>query len=199
MPGATHVGGEDPPPGDPEPDRPAAGPRLTLVVGDITVQEVDAIVNAANSALKRGGGVDGAIHRAAGPALQKELDGLGGCPTGECRISAGHGLAARAILHCVGPVWRGGDADEAALLESCYRTALALARRHGLRSLAFPAISTGVYGFPKDRAAAIAIETLRSELERTPDEIDEIRIVCFDEENAHEYRQILGQTRAEKP
>jgi len=171
-------------------------PPITLVVGDITSQDVDAIVNAANGALKRGGGVDGAIHTAAGPRLQTELNDIGGCPTGECRVTAGHNLKARAIIHCVGPVWRGGDAEEPFRLETCYRNALALARRHGLRTVAFPAISTGVYGFPKDRAAAIAVATLRSELERTPDEIDEVRVVCFDEENAREYRQILGRSAA---
>lgn len=165
--------------------------RIRIVAGDITRQEVDAIVNAANSALKAGGGVDGAIHRAAGPDLQTELDRIGGCPTGDCRLTAGHRLKARAIIHCVGPVWRGGGSDEERLLERCYRSALALARRHGLRTLAFPAISTGIYGFPKQRAAEIPVAAVRDELAKD-DAIAEVRFVVFDAETAAIYRGLLS-------
>lgn len=171
------------------PNRPAG--RIVVIEGDITLEAVDAVVNAANSALRRGGGVDGAIHRAAGPELQRELATLGGCPTGECRLSGGHRLAAPHIIHCVGPVWQGGRDDEDALLASCYRQALALACRHGLSSLAFPAISTGIYGFPRDRAAAIAVATVREELARDAT-VTEVRFVCFDRETAETYRQVLG-------
>ena len=165
--------------------------RVSVVQGDITRVAVDAIVNAANSALKRGGGVDGAIHAAAGPGLQAELDGIGGCPTGECRLSRGHALPAPWIIHAVGPVWRGGTANEDSLLESCYRNAFALARRHGLASLAFPAISTGIYGFPKDRAARIAVSAVLDELARD-DAVREVRFVCFDADTADLYRAELA-------
>ncbi len=164
---------------------------MSVLEGDITRVAVDAIVNAANSALKRGGGVDGAIHRAAGPELQDELDRIGGCPTGECRLSRGHRLPASWIIHAVGPVWHGGTADEDSLLESCYRTAFALARRHGLASLAFPAISTGIYGFPKDRAARIAVAAVLDELS-TGGTVREVRFVCFDAEMAGLYRRELA-------
>ncbi|WP_448203718.1 O-acetyl-ADP-ribose deacetylase [Azospirillum sp. sgz302134] len=164
--------------------------RIRVVEGDITRQSVDAIVNAANAALKAGGGVDGAIHRAAGPDLQRELDGIGGCPTGDCRLSRGYNLPAPHIIHCVGPVWHGGGSDEERLLESCYRSALALARRHGIRTLAFPAISTGIYGFPKQRAAEIAVEAVRDELLKD-DAIEEVRFVVFDAETARIYRALV--------
>lgn len=164
---------------------------MSVHQGDITRLAVDAIVNAANRALKAGGGVDGAIHRAAGPALQQELDRIGGCPTGECRISRGHALPAPWIIHAVGPVWRGGAAGEDALLESCYRNAFALARQHGLASLAFPAISTGIYGFPKDRAARIAVTAVLDELSADAT-VQDLRFVCFDSETAAIYRNILG-------
>ncbi len=173
--------------------------RLTVVEGDITRETTDAIVNAANSALKRGGGVDGAIHRAAGPDLQTALDRFGGCPTGECRITAGFNLPARHIIHCVGPVWRGGDADEDALLAACYRNALALAARHACRSIAFPAISTGIYGFPRERATAIAVATVRDELMRAglanEPAVTAVRFVCFDGETAALYRSQLPHGR----
>ncbi|MGQ9368154.1 macro domain-containing protein [Azospirillum sp. ST 5-10] len=169
---------------------------MVVVEGDITQARVDAIVNAANSALKRGGGVDGAVHRAAGPALQAELDGIGGCPTGECRATRGHALPAPWILHCVGPVWRGGGQGEDALLESCYRSAFAEARRLGLRSLAFPAISTGIYGFPKERAALIAVGAVRREL-AAGGSVDEVRFVCFDRGTADLYRALVPPPDAE--
>lgn len=164
--------------------------RIRVVEGDITRQTVDAIVNAANAALKAGGGVDGAIHRAAGPDLQRELDRIGGCPTGDCRLSRGYALPAPHVIHCVGPVWHGGTRDEERLLESCYRSALALARRHGLRTLAFPAISTGIYGFPKQRAAEIAVAAVRDELAKD-DSIGEVRFVVFDAETAAIYRRLI--------
>ncbi|WP_051340984.1 macro domain-containing protein [Azospirillum halopraeferens] len=168
----------------------AGGGTITIAVGDITQARVDAIVNAANGALRRGGGVDGAIHRAAGPALQDELDRFGGCPTGECRVTGGHALPARTILHCVGPVWQGGGHGEDALLERCYRSAFAEARRLALRSIAFPAISTGIFGFPKERAAAVALAAARDELARPPAPA-EVRFICFDDETAEIYRRLL--------
>jgi len=155
-----------------------ADPRITIVEGDITVQDVDAIVNAANESLLGGGGVDGAIHRAAGPELLAECRTLGGCPTGQARITKGYRLTARHVIHTVGPVWHGGDRDEDALLASCYRESLALARAHGIRTIAFPGISTGVYGFPVDRAAGIAVRTIGDEI-RGRDDIAEVRLVCF--------------------
>ena len=168
--------------------------RLTVVEGDITGEAVDAVVNAANGALKRGGGVDGAIHRAAGPELQTALDRFGGCPTGECRVTPGFRLKARAIIHCVGPVWRGGGTDEEALLAACYRNALEAAAARGLRSLAFPAISTGIYGFPPERAAEIAVATVRRVLAGpvVAGVVSEVRFVCFDAATAALYRGHLG-------
>jgi O-acetyl-ADP-ribose deacetylase len=164
--------------------------RVSVVEGDITREPVDAIVNAANSRLKRGGGVDGAIHRAAGPGLQAELDTMGGCPTGDCRVSSGHGLPHRAVVHCVGPVWQGGSGGEDALLAGCYGTALRLAAERGLASLAFPAIGTGIYGFPAERAARIAVATVLGGLEgyQLP---REVRFVCFDAATAAIYRSLL--------
>ncbi|MDX8150409.1 O-acetyl-ADP-ribose deacetylase [Patulibacter brassicae] len=155
--------------------------RIEVLVGDITTdREADAIVNAANSSLLGGGGVDGAIHRAAGPALLAECRLLGGCPTGEARITGAGHLPARHVIHAVGPVWRGGDHGEDALLASCYREALRLAGTHGCRVVAFPAISTGVYGFPADRAARIAVATLREEAPTTP-AVERVRLWAFGE------------------
>ncbi|HJT05631.1 MAG TPA: O-acetyl-ADP-ribose deacetylase [Stellaceae bacterium] len=165
-------------------------PRIELALGDITKLPVDAIVNAANSSLLGGGGVDGAIHRAAGPGLLAECRGLGGCPTGEARLTSGHHLPARFVIHTVGPVWRGGAAGEDELLARCYRASLALAVAHEVRSIAFPAISTGIYGFPRPRACAIAVnETHRFLLrDRT---LDRVILISFDSETAALYRREL--------
>jgi O-acetyl-ADP-ribose deacetylase len=152
--------------------------RLHILEADITTLDVDAIVNAANSSLLGGGGVDGAIHRAAGPELLAECRRLGGCPPGEARITRGHRLKARYVIHTVGPVWRGGTAGEDDILASAYASSLALARAHDLRSLAYPAISTGVYGFPPDRAARIAVGTVHRLLAGAP-EIDRVVFACF--------------------
>ena len=151
---------------------------LTLVKGDITVQAVDVIVNAANGTLLGGSGVDGAIHRAAGPKLLEECRTLGGCRTGEAKITAGYQLQARQVIHTVGPIWRGGDRGEAAELAKCYRNSLALAAENGLASIAFPAISTGVYGYPLQQATAIALRAVTEYL-ATQSNLAEIRFVCF--------------------
>ncbi len=152
---------------------------IELVQGDIVRQDVDAIVNAANSALIRGGGVDGAIHRAAGPELQAECSKIGGCPTGEARITPGFQLAARFVIHAVGPVYTGDERD-AELLTSCYRHSLQIASQHGLRSLAFPAISTGVYGYPLEEAARVSLAAVRQLLE-APSAIELVRFVLWDQ------------------
>jgi O-acetyl-ADP-ribose deacetylase len=152
--------------------------RIRIVEGDITKLKVDAIVNAANRSLLGGGGVDGAIHRAAGTGLLAECRGLGGCPTGQARITAGHGLPARHVIHTVGPVWHGGQHGEDALLASCYRSSLALAAEHGLASIAFPAISTGAYRFPLERATRIAVTEVRAFLTDHPLPAT-VTFVCF--------------------
>lgn len=168
--------------------------RIVVVEGDITRQAVDAIVNAANSSLLGGGGVDGAIHRAAGPGLLAECRALGGCPAGEARITGGHGLPARHVIHTVGPVWRGGERGEDELLASCYRASLELAVRHGIRTIAFPSISTGAYGFPMERAAAIAVRTVR-DFVAAHEDLAEVRLVCFGPEAAEIHRrELAGQT-----
>jgi O-acetyl-ADP-ribose deacetylase (regulator of RNase III) len=157
--------------------------------GDITRQRVDAIVNAANSSLMGGGGVDGAIHRAAGPELLAACRGLGGCPPGEARATAGFRLPARWVIHTVGPVWSGGGRGEPDLLASCYRRSLAVADELGARSVAFPAISTGAYGYPARDAARIAVETLRS----TPARVELARLVAFDQRTLDVYRELLEE------
>ncbi len=168
--------------------------RIELIRGDITSRAVDAIVNAANSSLLGGGGVDGAIHRAAGPELLAECRGLHGCPPGQAKLTLGYRLPARHVIHTVGPVWRGGGHGEAALLASCYRSSLALAERHGLRSVAFPAISCGVYGYPIDRACALAVAEIRGHL-ASSSSVDRIELVCFGEDVFACYQELLGGTR----
>lgn len=164
--------------------------RLEAVHGDITRQTVDAIVNAANTRLLGGGGVDGAIHRAAGPELLEECRRIGGCPTGEARITRGYRLAAKHVIHTVGPVWGGGARGEPALLRSCYVNALALADQHGITSIAFPSISTGAYRFPVDRAARIAVEAVRETLDE-PSSVELVRFVCFSAADLDVYRVLL--------
>ncbi len=166
--------------------------RLSIWRGDITTLHVDAIVNAANSTLLGGGGVDGAIHRAAGRELLAYCRKLGGCPTGEARITPGFGLPARFVLHTVGPVWRGGLHGEAELLSSCYRHCIALADEHKLTSLAFPAISCGIYGYPHDAAATIAVRECRKGL-AAHETIREIRLVAFDNVMVEILQQALSK------
>ncbi len=165
--------------------------RIGLVLGDITRQKVDAIVNAANTTLLGGGGVDGAIHLAAGPQLLEECRKLGGCPTGEARITAGYNLPARWVIHTVGPVWHGGKHGEDDLLASCYRNSLALAVQHGIKTIAFPCISTGAYRFPFERATRIAVSEVGEFLEREKS-IEKIIFVCFLKGDYAGYQKILG-------
>ncbi len=166
------------------------GVALRVVLGDITRLSVDAIVNAANESLLGGGGVDGAIHRAAGPELLAECRTLGGCRTGEARITRGYRLPARHVVHAVGPVWRGGAAGEDDLLAGCYRAALDLAVEHGLASLAFPAISTGAFGFPAERAAGIAVGSVA---ERLPLPLAEVVFCCFGEASGRLHAEALAR------
>jgi O-acetyl-ADP-ribose deacetylase (regulator of RNase III) len=166
---------------------------LEIHVADITTLDVDAIVNAANTSLLGGGGVDGAIHRAAGPDLLKECRTLGGCETGSAKITDGYRLKARKVIHAVGPVWHGGCANEEALLAGCYRKAIELAAVHELTSLAYPSISTGVYRFPPDRAARIAVGTVASELAANARGIKRVVFCCFSAESAEHHKDAFRE------
>ncbi len=166
--------------------------KITIIKGDITTQDTDAIVNAANSTLLGGGGVDGAIHRAAGPGLLAECAGLGGCPAGEAKTTAAYRLPAKFVIHTVGPVWRGGKSNEEIILANAYRNSLKEAVRVGAKTVAFPAISTGVYRFPPDLAADIAVMAIISFL-REHDAIEEVRLVCFSDESAEHHMKALDK------
>ncbi len=164
--------------------------ELKVVLGDITKSDCDAIVNAANTSLLGGGGVDGAIHRAAGPELLEECRTLHGCPTGEARITKGYRLPAKYVIHTPGPIWQGGRYGEEELLASCYRSCLELAAEHGIKRIAFPSISTGIYGFPLEKAAPIAVHTIRIFCKDHP-QIEEVRMVCFDQRTKTYYEKAL--------
>jgi O-acetyl-ADP-ribose deacetylase (regulator of RNase III) len=164
---------------------------LELALGDITKQRVDAIVNAANTSLLGGGGVDGAIHRAAGPRLLEDCRKIGGCPTGEARITRGYDLPARFVIHTVGPIWRGGTGDENTLLRNCYSNSLRLAARYDVRSIAFPSISTGAYGFPIEAAAQIALDTVRASITAHA-ALERVVFVCFSKSDYAIYGHKLG-------
>ena len=166
--------------------------RIKIVEGDITKQDVDAIVNAANTSLLGGGGVDGAIHRAAGPELLEETRQLGGCPTGEAKASKGYRLPARWVIHTVGPVWHGGNRNEDTLLANCYKNSFRVAAELGVKTIAFPSISTGVYRFPLERAAKIAMSETKHFLEHN-DTVEEVRFVCFGEEVKKIYEEVFSQ------
>ena len=166
--------------------------RIEVVEGNITKQQVDAIVNAANESLLGGGGVDGAIHRAAGPELLEECRKLNGCPTGEAKITKGYALPAKFIIHTVGPIWRGGVRGENELLASCYRNSLALAVKNHIRTVAFPAISTGAYRFPMEDAARIAVNTTKTFLENA-DSIEKVRFVCYGHDACSYYFQAIHE------
>lgn len=161
--------------------------KIEIIKGDITKCDVDAIVNAANNSLLGGGGVDGAIHRAAGQALLEECRNLNGCETGDAKITGGYNLTARFVIHTVGPVWCGGNQNESEKLKNCYQHCLKIANKNGLKSIAFPNISTGVYRFPKQLAAEIAINTVLAELPSCP-AIEKVIFVCFDDDNLQIYR-----------
>ncbi|MFW5644444.1 MAG: O-acetyl-ADP-ribose deacetylase [Bacteroidota bacterium] len=164
--------------------------RIELLKGDITSLETDAIVNAANSSLLGGGGVDGAIHRAAGPELLEECKILNGCDTGDAKITKAYKLPSKYVIHAVGPKWKGGDQNEDKLLASCYKRSLKIASNHSLKDIAFPNISTGIYGFPKERAARIALATVESFLENN-EMPEKVIFVCFDDENYNIYKKLI--------
>jgi len=166
--------------------------RIAVIAGDITQQDVDAIVNAANSTLLGGGGVDGAIHRAAGPELLAECRTLGGCVTGQAKITRGYKLSAKWVIHTVGPVWRDGNHREDELLASCYRSCFELAKQHGIKTVAFPSISTGAYGFPMDRAARIAVREAKDFLERN-EAVEKVILVCFGADALEIYKRVLTE------
>ncbi|RKY29955.1 MAG: O-acetyl-ADP-ribose deacetylase [Candidatus Omnitrophota bacterium] len=167
--------------------------KIELIKGDITRVKADCLVNAANKSLLGGGGVDGAIHSAAGPGLLEECRRLRGCGTGEAKITKGYNLAAKFVIHSVGPVWRGGRSNEEALLASCYRNSLELAKAHNIKSIAFPSISTGVYGFPINLAAPIAIKTVKDYIENNPQVLEKIFFVLFSEHDFRIYEEIMGE------
>lgn len=165
--------------------------KIELIQDDITKLEVDAIVNAANKSLLGGGGVDGAIHRAAGSELLEECKTLNGCETGEAKITKGYRLPSKFVIHTVGPVWHGGQSNESELLTNCYKNSLKLALENNIKTIAFPNISTGVYGFPKDKAAEIAIKTVTGFLNQNNNRIEKVYFVCFDNENYSLYKELL--------
>jgi len=167
-------------------------PRVEIVEGDITKQEVDAVVNAANTSLRGGGGVDGAIHRAAGPELLQETIKIGGCPTGEARVSKGHRLPAKWVIHTVGPIWTGGNKHEDSLLANCYRNSFKAAKEEGVKTIAFPSISTGAYGFPLERATEIALRETQKFLagDKT---LTKVVFVCFGEEVLKTYKEAAAR------
>ncbi len=179
----------------PDPDESRLLERLTVVEGDLTRLDVDALVNAANETLLGGGGVDGAIHRAAGPGLLEECRAIGGCPTGQAVITGGHRLLARHVIHTVGPVWRGGTHGEAQLLASCYRESLRIAAGNGLRSVAFPGLSTGAYRYPLDAACAVAARTVAEVLARAP-RPERVLFCMFSPEAARAMQQALAALAA---
>jgi O-acetyl-ADP-ribose deacetylase len=166
--------------------------RIDLIKGDITLLDADAIVNAANNSLAGGGGVDGAIHNAAGPGLLAECKTLNGCETGQAKITGGHNLKAKYVIHTVGPVWQGGHRDESLLLASCYQACMELTKKHMIRSVAFPGISTGVFGFPKELAAMIAVNETKRFLSKN-NWPEKVIFVAFDDENYEIYRKLLTQ------
>ena len=169
--------------------------KIMTILGDITKQNVDAIVNAANTSLLGGGGVDGAIHRAAGPELLEECRTLKGCRTGEAKITKGYKLPAKYVIHTPGPVWHGGSKNEPQLLASCYRSCLTLAVENGCKTVDFPSISTGVYHFPLEKASVIAINTIADFLKQHP-EIEQVRMVCFDEKTKLHYDRAIAALEA---